>query len=243
MRGTANHPLSKDAMPAAMILLLAAAAQAAAPTSGHGRPFISPMGEPFIGGSGVDGLTQWFETADLNHDGMITAVEMQLDSQRFFTVLDADHNGHIDPDEIDHYENVIEPEVRFARARMIDAGGGQSTGHGHGHGYGAGGWEGGGDDGDDEESGASEFGLLKIPEPVASADRDFSRDVSADEFRRAANDRFQLLDTTHSGRLTLAQLEALSDAARSEAHKGRHRSKPDDSPPPLPTPGNDGSGY
>jgi EF hand len=231
-------------MPAAILLFLAAAAQAPAPTSGHGRPFISPMGEPFIGGPGVDGLTQWFEKADLNHDGMITAVEIQLDSHRFFNILDADHNGHIDPDEIDHYENVIEPEVRFARARMIDAGSGQAARHGRHHrdGYGAGGWEGGGGDGDDEDSGATEFGLLKIPEPVASADLDFSRDISADEFRRAANERFQLLDTAHTGRLTLTQLDAQSDAARSDARKGRHRTKPSESQEPLPIPDDTGGG-
>ena len=240
-------------MPVPLILLFAAAAsQAAAPppaaTRTVGRPFISPMGEPFLGGSGIDGLTQWFEQADGNHDGMLTAAELQQDAARFFQALDVNHDGHIDPDEITRYEDEIEPQVRFARARMIDAasGGAQQQGGGH-HGRGgyagagAGGWEGGGDDGDDEESGASAFGLLKIPEPVSSADIDFSRDVSLAEFTRTAGERFQLLDTGHSGRLTLAQLEAVADAARSDARKGRHRSKPDDSPPPIPTP--DTSGY
>jgi Ca2+-binding EF-hand superfamily protein len=238
-------------MPIPLIFVLAVAAQtpAAVPAPLHnsGRPFISPMGEPFLGGSGIDGLTQWFEQADSNHDGVLTAVELQIDASRFFRVLDTNHDGHIDPDEITHYEDVIEPQVRFARAKIIDAGAAQSGDqargrHGHrGGGYGAGGWEGGGD-GDDEDSGATEFGLLKIPEPVASADVDLSRDVSLDEFTRTANERFQLLDTSHSGRLTLVQLEAVADATRSDAHKGRHRSKPDDSELPIPTP-DSGGGY
>ena len=70
-----------------------------------------------------------------------------------------------------------------------------------------------------DELTAGRFGLLQIPEPVASADSNFNRGVSADEFRAAANSRFQLLDTSHTGRLTLSQLEGIRQAASSASRR------------------------
>jgi Ca2+-binding EF-hand superfamily protein len=69
------------------------------------------MGEPFRGTASGDGLTDWFNRADLNHDGFITVDEMQSDAQRFFGRLDTNHDGEIDPDEVTNYETVIAPEV------------------------------------------------------------------------------------------------------------------------------------
>jgi hypothetical protein len=57
--------------------------------------------------------------------------------------------------------------------------------------------------------GGARYSLLNIPEPVAAADTDFNRAVTLEEFRHAAVQRFQLLDTAHQGKLTLAQLEAM----------------------------------
>ena len=51
--------------------------------------------------------------------------------------------------------------------------------------------------------------MLAIPEPVVSADADFNRVITLDEFKQAARERFQLLDKAHQGRLTLAELEAM----------------------------------
>lgn len=53
------------------------------------------------------------------------------------------------------------------------------------------------------------LGLLPLTEPVTAADRDFSRGVTRDEFRRAAQQRFQALDVDHQGRLTVAGLQSL----------------------------------
>jgi len=61
------------------------------------------------------------------------------------------------------------------------------------------------------------YGLLNIPEPVVSADADFNRGVSLEEFRRAASKRFQLLDLNHAGRLTLAGLQTVREAAADQA--------------------------
>lgn len=183
---------------------------------------MSPMGEPFQGrAGGVDGLTVWFQQADLNHDGSISRDEMTADAQRFFETLDTNHDGEIDPDETTHYEQVIAPEVHtgfiLASQRSADAGDqqdGGSRGHGsgrHHHRYG----DVAGAFGGDDEARAGRFGLLQIPEPITSADTDFNRGVSALEFKNAAVQRFALLDIDHTGRLTLPELQRIQGAAKS----------------------------
>jgi hypothetical protein len=51
--------------------------------------------------------------------------------------------------------------------------------------------------------------LLGLAEPVASADSNFNRGVSLQEFTVAAGRRFAALDVQHKGKLTLAGLEDL----------------------------------
>jgi Ca2+-binding EF-hand superfamily protein len=211
-------------LPAVLIALAAQAAAAQASTASvthhWGVPFISPMGEPFRAGSSGDALADWFHQADANHDGYLTVEEMQQDAARFFATLDVNHDGEIDPDEINRYETVVAPEIdtspggRIARAELQNqAEGSGGRGHRGGHHRGGGGYggnfgAGGGFSGDlDDPLGGGRFGLLNIPEPVASADADFNRGVTLDEFKRAALQRFQLLDANRSGRLTLAALE------------------------------------
>lgn len=224
------------------LLLIAAAAAAQSPPASPpverlGRPFMSPMGEPVFGRTaGEDGLVAWFQQVDTNHDGSITVDEMEADADRFFQTLDTNHDGQIDPDEITHYEQVIAPEVHTralmsqptAAANSQQGGTGSDGHHGRrGHG-GGGGFEGFG--GDDEAS-AGLFGLLQIPEPVASADENFDRGVSADEFRHAAQQRFELLDVNHTGRLTLPELEGVREAAISAAKQAqRDTGKSPDAP-------------
>jgi len=169
----------------ALIAFSASAAPGAASHGYGGRTFISPMGEPFFGSQGNEPLAAWFAGADLNHDGSLTLAEMQADADRFFNLLDGNHDGEIDPDEIDHYERVIAPMDR------------------------------------------AKFGLFGLPEPVTTADTDFSRGVSRSEFEKAAQVRFQALDVTHQGRLTLAVLHKLRPP-------GPEREKRDpDAPPDL----------
>lgn len=69
------------------------------------------------------------------------------------------------------------------------------------------------------EARSGRYSLLNIPEPVISADADFNRGVSAEEFRRAATKRFQLLDLNHTGRLTLSSLETVREAAAEQAKR------------------------
>src|SRR5947209_17715258 len=210
------------------IAVLASAAAAVPPNSpiyvtGHNwAPFISPMGESYRARTPEDDpLADWFNRADLKHAGFLTADEMQADAMRFFATLDADHSCSIEPDELAHYEWEVAPDVQvMARTRRPP---GQSAAVGQSASDGA--------DRDwrnhrrqrdrDEESalglggalqGAARYGLLDMPEPVAAAGTEFDAAITRDEFRQAAIARFQLLDTAHQGRLTLAQLEALRPA-------------------------------
>ena len=190
-----------------------------APAAPRGRRmFISPMGEPFRDRGG-DGLADWFNQADQNHDGRLTLVEMQQDAERFFASLDVNHDGEIDPDEITRYENVVAPEIssgpHFDMASLDGAGdaprpGGGDRRHGGGGGHhrcGGGGWR--HDAGAGVNQGAGRFGLLDLPEPVVAADSDFNRGVSLNEFREAAGQRFLALDLDHHGYLTLAGLATI----------------------------------
>lgn len=165
--------------------------------------FLSPMGEPFYGRrAGEDGLIPWFQQADRNHDGALTQDEMAADAQRFFEVLDSNHDGEIDPDEIAHYEEVIAPQVRAQSIiTTTNLPGGEQDVH------------------VDNESRAGRFGLLAIPEPVVSADSNFNRGVSAEEFAKAAAERFRRLDVNRTGRLTLAELQVIRRAAATQSRR------------------------
>ena len=236
--------------PLLFLVLLAPAAQAQVPASrpimvtGHQwAPFISPMGEPFRAHSATDDtLADWFQRADGNHDGILTAAEMQADAARFFAALDSDHNGEIDPDEIAKYEYEVAPEIqvmsRTMRTPEQPAQAVQPSDRDELGAYGSGRHDkerrraqrdqayaslGFGD----ALQGAARYSLLNLPEPVAAADTDFNRAITLDEFRQAAVERFQLLDHAHQGRLTLAQLEAMPHAPVSDPHHKRDENAAD----------------
>jgi hypothetical protein len=208
----------------------------------HRRPlFISPMGEPFRNRSG-DALADWFNQADLNHDGQLTLDEMQKDAERFFAVLDVGRDGEIDPDDVTRYENVVAPEVGSGPhlgLAMMDPSGGDRPGGGRGgrhHGGSHHHWGGGGGgESLDGHQGAARYGLLDLPEPVVSADSDFNRGVSLNEFRQAAGQRFIALDLNHRGRLTLAELETIRPAPAAQPNKevipGQTPTSEDSGPP------------
>jgi len=194
---------------------------------GGGRLFVSPMGEPFRGG---DGEAAWFKGADADGNGELTQVEFEKDADRFFKLLDTNGDGEIDPDEIDHYETVLVPEIRGGGMGMMMGGGPGGGRRGGGHRGGGGGRHGGGGGGppmggdgsdgggsggarapmapDYSRMGAARFSYLALPEPVTAADTSLNRGVSAIEFHKAADSRFVLLDTNHDGALTLGELPA-----------------------------------
>ena len=196
-------------------LLMSVAVAEDAPITVRGypwAPFISPMGEPFRPpSSGEAPIARWFVRADLNHDGVLTAEEMQADADRFFKRLDSNRDGQIDPQEITAYEYEIAPDIQVnsqwkrprgeiaAKAepdRDRPSWDSSRKREDRYDGYRS-----------DGLQGAARYGLLNIPQPVASADADFNRLITLTEFRQAASYRFNLLDDRGLGRITLPELE------------------------------------
>jgi len=205
--------------PPFILTLLAAAAVAPADRPinvvGHAwAPFISPMGEPYRARTATDDtLARWFNQADRNHDGQLTADEMRADADRFFGLLDADHDGLIGPEELIHYEWELAPDIQLssrlrhqpgdtAAAKPAAEGEQRSGDRRYRRGPGE------PDSSPGGLQGAARYSLLNMPEPVAAADADFDRAVTRSEFEAAALYRFQLLDREKRGALTLGALEA-----------------------------------
>ncbi len=211
-------------------------------------PFISPMGEPFRGRATSEApIARWFGQADRNLDGILTVDEMQADADRFFARLDSNQDGQIDPDERKTYELEIAPEVQvnsnWKRPR------GQAASHADAKSEpgpdqipGGRSWDRAGDQHDgyrtDGLQGAARYGLLNIPQPVASADADFNRAITVAEFRQAASMRFRLLDSQGQGRITLPELEARLPV-RPEGRRAKPRKDAVDTRIGLPLPKSD----
>jgi len=168
--------------------------------------FISPMGEPFRPkGDADEPARRWFEQADRNQDGQLTVDEMMLDADRFFALLDKDGNGELLPDEVHAYEENVAPEIRLyqrrverdADAKSARAGKDQRR-PGKSRRNKPGPFDG--------IIGAGRYSFLNIPNPVASADDDINRAVSAREFGAAAAQRFRDLDVARNRALMFAQL-------------------------------------
>ena len=237
---------------AALFLPLLAAAQASAEplppqrppivvTGRGGVPFISPMGEPIRARKpNEDTLARWFGQVDRNHDGFLTADELQADAQRYFVdILDTNHDGQIDPDELVRYEWTVAPEIqvnsRLRRARAPgeappkeDAETGKERSNRAERRE--------RDRMDDGPQGAGRYALLNLPEPVAAADTDLNRAITLQEFRQAALDRFSLLDKRHEGRLSLPELEALKPVFSANGKPPKHRDNEPDNRVGIPLP-------
>ena len=228
------------------LAMLAATVQADdAPITVRGyawAPFISPMGEPFRAKStNDDTLSMWFYQADRNRDGLLTADEMRADAERFFAVLDLDHDGEIDPEELSHYEWEVAPEIQVNskwRGKRTDPAP-AATGNGGAkpkrNDWANVGWHGGG--AYDLLEGAARYALLNMPQPVAAADADFNRAISLAEFRQAALDRFHLLDSKRAGSLSLADLTTLVPVRPSKPPRGKRNKKTPDTRVGNPVPG------
>ncbi len=228
-------------------VLMAAAAAQEAPIVVKAypwAPFVSPMGEPFRPPStGEAPLARWFARADRNQDGALAADEMQADADRFFSRLDRNGDGGIDPEELVTYENEVAPEIQvnsnWKRPRGQAAAEAPKNPESSDDGPT---WKRPEDAHDgyrkDGLQGAARYGLLNIPQPVASADADFNRLITLAEFRQAASYRFKLLDSGGQGRVSLAELEARLPA-RPEGRRVKARKGARDSRIGLPLPEGD----
>jgi hypothetical protein len=197
------------------------AATAAAPATPAPPPriFLSPAGEPFrLSPATPDPLKAWFDQADANHDGVIDKAEFRADAVRFFKLLDANDDGAIDGFESADYENKIVPEfAEWAEGRFPGQfpqtrgqGGHESGGHDGGDGHDGGRQRGlfGGGKGARPPASRGIAQLLDEPEPVTGADFALDGRITLAEWIKASDQRFDLLDVSKSGRLTLAVLRA-----------------------------------
>ena len=222
----------------------------------EGQLFISPAGEPFRALPDEPyPVVQWFTGADSDHDGKLDPGEFRDDFDRFFAVLDVDHDKVIDARELKRYETEIVPEVRSldflggpgrgSRGRGPGGPGPGDRGQGQGdQGKGYPGGPGGGtgsanlaggqasgppDQGipkpraqSEPIQGAGRYGLINVPEPVASMDINLDGRITPDEVRAAAQRRFALLDQDNHGYLTLRDLPE-TEAQRRGIGKKRRR--------------------
>jgi hypothetical protein len=166
--------------------------------------FISPIGEPFRpAGEGDDPVRRWFDQADRNDDGTLTVGEFMLDGDRFFTTLDKDGDGELLPGEVHSYEQDVAPEIRLYQRRPEPGADGakkpgpddrQQRRGGRPPAYA------------DGVIGAGRYAFLNIPNPVAAADSDVNRAITAREFRAAAAARFADLDPRQSKALSFDML-------------------------------------
>ena len=212
----------------------------------RGRLFISPMGEPFRSEKGgADPVDLWFQQADANHDGALSRDEFQKDAARWFAVLDRGHDGEIDPGDIEYYETMLAPEIRVGGAGGggggrggARGGGGRGGGHhggggggmGGGGGHRGGGGSGGGDSGGqsggetrvtEAKQGAARYGFFDYPEPITVADTNFNRGIDPMEFRKAADDRFDMLVRGHDGLIHRGDLPKIAEVPSGMGGRGR----------------------
>ena len=179
------------------------------------RIFISPSGEPFrLSPTLPDPLKAWFDRVDANQDGVIDRFEFRADAARFFKTLDENGDGVIDGFEASDYEHKIAPELmEQAEGRLPGEFGardqsprredrpkpGQRGTEPHREAH---------DDGPNSgpRGGRGIGQLLDEPEPVTGADFNLDSHITEAEWLRATDQRFELLDTAKTGRLTLDAL-------------------------------------
>ena len=198
------RPLLTAVAAAALVLCAAAPAMARKDVA---NIFFSPSGEPFRGADDGDyAVALWFAKADADHNGTLTREEFRADANRFFAVVDLNHDGRIDAAEIKNYEERIAPEVL---ARSFDTSGLKGSSgprdiqpHNDSR---LGNTPSMVNEGQNRQ-GAGFFSFLDEPEPISGADMDFNNKVTKEEWAAAAKRRFGRLDPENTGALTLKDL-------------------------------------
>ena len=177
------------------------------------------MGEPIRTDGRTDPMAVWFAQADADHDGRLTLAELQADADRFFTTLDVDRSGEIDPQEMADYENKVAPEIKLYQPDQDPRAHNRQQKHDAKQAA---------KQRSDYEApyGAGLYATLNIPQPIVSADLDLNRGVSRAELATVAANRFPALDTTGRGYLTYDTLakspaQKAIDGCRAAADKKR----------------------
>lgn len=183
----------------------------------YARVYIAPMGQPFRADGQSDPMKAWFDQADADHDGRLTLAEFTADSDRFFSTLDRDRSGEIDPEEMAIYENQVAPEIKlYQRGQDKRPRTGKQKHEAKAAARQRADYE--------APYGAGIYASLNIPEPVVAADLDLNRGVSQAELAEVAARRFPLLDPAGRGYLTYDTLPRSPaqkdiDACHAEADK------------------------
>lgn len=80
-----------------------------------GERFAAPVGDPYP-------IVKWFKKVDANGDGKLDINEFRTDATAFFLALDLNHDGVITAPEVNHYEHAIAPEILYPTAPAEVAG-------------------------------------------------------------------------------------------------------------------------
>ena len=170
------------------------------------RLFLSPAGEPFrLSPSDPDPLKAWFDQTDTKRQGYIDRDEFRADAARFFKQLDENGDGVIDGFEVSDYEAKIAPEIAEWSLGRYPGEFGPSPDPSQKPGEGQ------------PPRGRTRQGrpiaqVVDEPEPVSGADFNLDSHITLAEWMRATDTRFEMLDTGHTGRLTLDALRAKLNA-------------------------------
>jgi hypothetical protein len=211
--------------------------------------FISPAGKPYRARFDEPyPVVVWFNQADSNHDGRLTRDEFRADAQAFFQTLDLNHDGIIDGSEVENYEQNIAPEILPQVGRLrgdegmdprLDLGDPHNTDRPKSETRGRGVAQNrpGRPQRGEPDQGAGLFSLLNQPEPVSAADTDFNGRITLAEFLAAADRRFDHIDKSQLGYLTLAGLpktpvQSAIEKERARRSRDRPKGRSDEETPP-----------
>lgn len=171
---------------------------------------MSLMGEPFwTNDAGEEPFDQWLKLADADSDGSVSRLEFRTDAEAFFANLDANADKVIDADEMADYEQLAPGRTRAAgggatatssrrptpkssapvekgQVALVTSGNIPSATRIH--------------------PGNTRINFAEVPQPVAMADLNLDRRVTAEEFARTAYRRFSKQDANQDGRLTRDEL-------------------------------------
>lgn len=171
-----------------------------APRAGVQAIFFSPSGEVFRAPIKDPYPTVlWFAQADIDKDAALSREEFMTDAVRYFAIVDRDGKGIITSQDNSHYEAELSPEITgfsplVAQPKAPPSNDGDASSPQGKQGY------------IKRVQGAAQFSLINEPQPIRGADANFDFRITTEEWTRASEQRFSMLDKDKDGRLTIEEL-------------------------------------